>query len=44
MKLYFSPAACSLAVHIALEASGLPYDLERVDLRAHTTASGKDEQ
>jgi glutathione S-transferase len=42
MKLYFSPAACSLAVHIALEASGLPYDLERVDLRAHTTASGKD--
>jgi glutathione S-transferase len=42
MKLYFSPAACSLAVHVALEASGLPYDLERVDLRAHTTASGKD--
>lgn len=42
MKLYFSPAACSLAVHIALEASGLPYELERVDLSAHTTASGKD--
>jgi glutathione S-transferase len=31
MKLQFSPAACSLAVHVALEASGLPYDLERVD-------------
>jgi glutathione S-transferase len=42
MKLYFSPAACSLAVHIALEASGLPYELERVDLSAHTTVSGKD--
>ncbi|HET9670480.1 MAG TPA: glutathione transferase GstA [Casimicrobiaceae bacterium] len=42
MKLYFSPAACSLAVHITLEASGLPYELERVDLSAHTTASGKD--
>lgn len=42
MKLYFAPGACSLSVHIALEALGLPYDLERVDLRTHKTASGKD--
>jgi glutathione S-transferase len=42
MKLYYSPAACSLASHIALRASGLPYELVRVDLRAHETASGQD--
>lgn len=42
MKLYYAPAACSLASHIALQASGLPYDVERVDLRTHKTASGRD--
>jgi glutathione S-transferase len=42
MKLYYAPAACSLSSHIALRASGLPYDLVRVDLRAHKTASGQD--
>lgn len=31
MKLFFSPGACSLAPHIALEESGLPYELARVD-------------
>lgn len=40
MKLYYSPAACSLSPHIALAASGLPYTLERVNLRDHKTASG----
>jgi glutathione S-transferase len=29
--LYFSPNACSLASHIALAESGLPYELRRVD-------------
>ena len=42
MKLYYSPAACSLAPHIALEESGLPHDLVRVDLRTHRIASGVD--
>lgn len=42
MKLYYSPAACSLSPHIALAASGLPYTLERVNLRDRTTASGAD--
>jgi glutathione S-transferase len=29
--LYYSPGACSLAVHIVLEWIGLPYDAVRVD-------------
>jgi glutathione S-transferase len=42
MKLYYAPGACSLAVHIALRESGLPFDLARVDLRDHTLADGAD--
>jgi glutathione S-transferase len=42
MKLYYSPGACSLAAHIALQESGLRYDVERVDLRTHKTAGGAD--
>jgi glutathione S-transferase len=42
MKLYFSPGACSLHPHIVLRETGLPFTLERVDLRAHKTHDGKD--
>ena len=42
MKLYFSPGACSLAVHIALREAGLAFDLEQVDLKAKQTKSGAD--
>jgi glutathione S-transferase len=42
MKLYFSPGACSLSPHIVLVESGLPFELERVDLSAKKTASGAD--
>jgi glutathione S-transferase len=42
LKLYFSPGACSLAAHIALIESGLPYDTEHVDLRSRITSDGAD--
>ncbi len=42
MKLFYSPGACSLSPHIVLCELGLPHDLEKVDLKSHTTASGAD--
>src|SRR5215813_12328579 len=42
MKLYFSPAACSLSPHIVLRESGLSFELEQVDIRAKKTKAGAD--
>jgi glutathione S-transferase len=42
MKLYFSPGACSLSPHIALCESGLPFELEQVDIRNKKTKDGGD--
>jgi len=42
MKLYFSSGACSLSPHIVLREAGLPFDLAKVDTRAHKTAEGDD--
>lgn len=42
MKLYFSPAACSLAPHIALREAGLPVNLVKVNLATHTLEDGTD--
>lgn len=33
MKLYYSPAACSVGIHILLEEIGKPYELSLVDLK-----------
>lgn len=41
MKLYYSPGASSLAAHIALREADRRFDLERVDLKSHRTASGR---
>ena len=42
MKLYFSPGACSLSPHIVARELGIPLQLEKVDLKARKTASGRD--
>ncbi len=41
MKLYYAPGACSLAPHIVAREAGITLDLEKVDLRTRTTASGR---
>ena len=42
MKLYFSPAACSLSPHIALCEAGLPHTVVQVDLKTNKTATDAD--
>ena len=42
MKLYYTPGACSLAAHIILNEINVDFDLERVDLKTHTTEKGQD--
>jgi glutathione S-transferase len=42
MKLYFALGTCALAAHIALQEAGLPYVIEKVDLKSKKTASGDD--
>jgi glutathione S-transferase len=42
MKLYYSPGACSLAPHIALEESGLSHEAIKVDLGRHVLPDGTD--
>lgn len=42
MKLYYAPAYCSQAVHIALREAGIAVDLVPVDTAAGRTADGAD--
>jgi glutathione S-transferase len=42
MKLYFTPNACSQAVHIVAREAGLPLELARVDLMTHKLEDGSD--
>lgn len=40
MKLYLVPGVCSLSPHIVLREAGLPFTLERVDLKNNKRTSG----
>lgn len=42
MKLYYSPAACSLAPHIVLNESGLPFEAVLASTKTHQLADGTD--
>jgi len=42
MKLYFSPGACSMSIHIILREAGFTFDTDKVDLATKKTASGQD--
>ncbi len=42
MTLFYAPAACSLAPHIALREAGAGFTLEKVDLQTKKTETGAD--
>ena len=41
MKLYYSPGACSLASHIALYETGLPFEIDRLIKTTKMTIGGE---
>jgi glutathione S-transferase len=42
MKLYYAPGACSLASHIALQETGLSFEIEKLNFSTKKTAGGDD--
>lgn len=42
MKLYYAPGACSLASHIALHETGLPFEIDKLNVPDKKTADGAD--
>ncbi|MEJ1958477.1 MAG: glutathione transferase GstA [Nitrosomonadales bacterium] len=41
MKLYYAPGACSLASHIALQETGLPFAIDKLNFSTKITAGGE---
>eukprot|EP01087_Luapelamoeba_hula_P007164 TRINITY_DN173_c0_g1_i3.p1 TRINITY_DN173_c0_g1~~TRINITY_DN173_c0_g1_i3.p1 ORF type:complete len:214 (-),score=29.05 TRINITY_DN173_c0_g1_i3:64-705(-) len=41
-KVYYTPTSCGAATFIVAHVSGVPFESEQVDIRAHKTASGAD--
>ena len=41
MKLFYSPGACSLAGHIALNEADMKFDIVKVDLKGHKLEDGR---
>lgn len=42
MKLYYAPGSCALASHIALEETGQPYAIDKLNVPTKTTETGED--
>ena len=42
MKLYYAPGTCSMASHIVLHETGLPFAVDRLNPVTKTTAGGED--
>jgi glutathione S-transferase len=42
MKLFYFPGACSLSPHIALLEAGLPFSIEKVNIKTKKTETGAD--
>jgi glutathione S-transferase len=42
MKLFYSPGACALSPHIVLLEAGLPFSIDKTDLRTKKTETGAD--
>lgn len=42
MKLYYAPGTCALASHIALEETGQPFEIDKLNVPTKTTTSGED--
>lgn len=42
IKLYYSPGACSLSPHIVLREAGVPFEIEKVNLKTKKTDAGID--
>lgn len=42
MKLYYAPGACSLSPHIVLLEAGLPFTVEKTNLKSKKTEKGTD--